>query len=84
MRWNWKLPDWPDFAFDAAPLRAAEERFLRGSGVIVGALLHVDGAEREALTIDLIAQETIDSSAIEGEIEGGVPRGNAGTNDLRR
>lgn len=68
MRWNWKLPDWPDFAFDAAPLRAAEERFLRGSGVIVGALLHVDGAEREALTIDLIAQETIDSSAIEGEI----------------
>ncbi|NML96011.1 Fic family protein [Novosphingobium olei] len=68
MRWNWQLPDWPDFAFDAAPLRAAEERFLRGSGVIVGALLHVDGAEREALTIDLIAQETIDSSAIEGEI----------------
>jgi Fic family protein len=68
MRWNWQLPDWPRFTYETEALRSAEERFLRGSGVIVGALLHVDDDEKQALTIDLIAQETIDSSAIEGEI----------------
>lgn len=24
MRWNWQLPDWPDFRFDADRIRAAE------------------------------------------------------------
>ncbi len=68
MLWNWQQSDWPNFAYDPNRLRAAEQRFLQGSGVIVGALLHVDGEQKQALTIDLIAQETVDSSAIEGEI----------------
>ncbi|MDE2411027.1 MAG: Fic family protein [Sphingomonadales bacterium] len=68
MRWNWQQPEWPNFAYDPAHLRASEERFLRGSGIIVGALLHVDGEQKQALTVDLITQETVDSSAIEGEI----------------
>jgi Fic family protein len=68
MFWNWQQPDWPNFAYDPARLQTAEARFLRGSGVIVGAMLHVDGEQKQALTIDLIAQETVDSSAIEGEI----------------
>ncbi len=68
MRWNWQLPDWPDFRFDPDRLRASDEQFLKCSGVIVGTLHHVEGAEREELTIELIAQEAVDSSAIEGEI----------------
>lgn len=68
MRWNWQQPDWPKFAYDPSRLRAVEERFLRGSGVIVGALHHVDGEQKQALTVDLMTQETVDSSAIEGEI----------------
>ncbi|WP_298190542.1 DUF4172 domain-containing protein [Novosphingobium sp.] len=67
MRWNWEHPDWPRFSYHADALRSSEERFLRGSGVIIGALLHVADDEKQALTIDLIAQETIDSSAIEDE-----------------
>jgi len=68
MRWNWQLPDWPDFRFDADRIRAAEEQFLKGSGVVVGALHHLDADERDGLTIELISQEVVDSSAIEGEI----------------
>jgi Fic family protein len=68
MLWNWQLPDWPDFRFDEVRLRGAEERFLRGAGVVVGALLHLDGDARNGLTVELIAQEAVDSSAIEGEI----------------
>lgn len=68
MRWNWQLPDWPDFRFDADRIRAAEEQFLKGSGVVIGSLHHLDADERDGLTIELISQEVVDSSAIEGEI----------------
>ncbi len=68
MRWNWQLPDWPEFRFDAEPIHAAEEQFLKGSGVVIGALHHLDGDARDGLTIELISQEVVDSSAIEGEI----------------
>ena len=68
MIWNWQQPDWPHFVYDPAPLQAAEERFLKGAGVVVGAMLHVEGEEKQALTIELLAQETVDSSAIEGEV----------------
>lgn len=68
MRWNWQLPDWPDFRFDADRIRASEEQFLKGSGVVIGALHHLDADERDGLTIELISQEVVDSSAIEGEI----------------
>lgn len=68
MRWNWQLPDWPDFRFDADRIRASEEQFLKGSGVVIGALHHLDADARDGLTIELISQEVVDSSAIEGEI----------------
>lgn len=68
MRWNWQQDDWPNFVWDAAALRQAEDVFLHGSGVIVGILHHVDVEERQALAIELISQEVVDSSAIEGEI----------------
>ena len=68
MRWNWQLPDWPDFRFDADRIRLAEEQFLKGSGVVIGALHHLDTEVRDVLTIELISQEVVDSSAIEGEI----------------
>jgi Fic family protein len=68
MRWNWQLSDWPDFRYDAARLRIAEERFLKGAGVIVGTLDHLDGDARSGLAVELLSREAVDSSAIEGEI----------------
>lgn len=68
MRWNWQQADWPDFSYDAARLRGAEGRFLKSAGVVVGAMHHLDGDQRHGLTIDLISQEVVDSSAIEGEV----------------
>lgn len=68
MRWNWQQPDWPKFTYDATAYAAAEARFLKAAGVAVGAVTYADPAQRQELTIELIAQETLDSSAIEGEI----------------
>lgn len=42
MSWNWQRPDWPQFQFEKVLLREAESQFLKGSGVVVGAMQHLD------------------------------------------
>ncbi|WP_336960501.1 Fic family protein [Sphingobium aquiterrae] len=68
MLWNWQLSDWTQFTFDEARLRDAETRFLKGAGVVVGSMHHLDGEARHGIVVELISQEMVDSSAIEGEI----------------
>ena len=67
MIWNWQKPDWPEFSWNQARLRRAEEAFLVGSGVLVGAVRHLDGGTRQQLTIELISTEALTTSEIEGE-----------------
>ena len=68
MAWNWKLPDWPDFRYDASALEPFEQKFLLSSGEILGAVHHVSRPEREQLRIELLSEEAMQTSAIEGEI----------------
>jgi len=68
MQWNWQYAGWPSFRYTPSLLQDIEGRFLKGAGVIVGALHHVDQEARQGLTLDLISQEIIENSAIEGEI----------------
>ena len=68
MKWNWQQADWPSFRYSPSLLDDMERRFLKSAGVIVGALHHVDQEAREGLTLNLISEETIESSAIEGEV----------------
>lgn len=68
MLWNWQLSTWPQFDFEQARLADREARFLKGAGVIVGSMHHLDGETRRGLVIELISQEMVDSSAIEGEV----------------
>lgn len=68
MRWNWQQPDWPDFTYDPGALEALERRFLLASGEVTGALRHVGDAGRALLRIELISEEAIKTSAIEGEM----------------
>jgi Fic family protein len=68
MTWNWQQSDWPNFTYSGEAMTAIEAAFLKNAGVIVGAFAHVPSLERSTLTVELIAQETLDSSAIEGEV----------------
>lgn len=68
MRWNWQQPDWPSFTYEAKRLRSREDQFLKGAGILVGAMSHLGADDRQNLSIELLAQEAVDSSAIEGEI----------------
>lgn len=67
MSWNWEREDWPNFTYDAAALEEREGRFLRESGVFLGAFKHLDGSQRQSITIELISDEALKTSEIEGE-----------------
>lgn len=68
MAWNWQVPGWPDFQYDDAELAPLEQRFLLSSGEVLGAVQHVNSAERDQLRIDLLSDEAMKTSAIEGEM----------------
>ena len=66
--WNWQQPDWPDFQYDSSRLKAMEDDFLRRSGLLLGAYLHVTEAEKITLIVDLLSDEALKTSEIEGEL----------------
>ena len=67
MKWNWKLPGWPDFKYDKAAFSALESRFLTMSGVLLGSYKHLEEGEKTALKIELMSEAAQKTSEIEGE-----------------
>lgn len=67
MTWNWQLADWPNFSWDEARLRKAEEHFLLGTGMFVGTLKHLPPSDQEQLRVESISVEAVTTSEIEGE-----------------
>ena len=68
MTWNWHQPGWPAFAYDAEAVRLYEQRFQRQSGELAGAVRHVGRDDQETLRIELIGDEAVKTSEIEGEV----------------
>ncbi len=68
MPWNWEHRDWPEFSYDGKALEPLEAQFLTQSGTLIGASKHIDADDQDALKIELISDEAVKTSAIEGEI----------------
>src|SRR5215468_721405 len=68
MTWNWEQPDWPEFAYDSKALEPLEQQFLLQSGEFIGACKHIGPDDQESLKIELISDEAVKTSEIEGEI----------------
>ena len=68
MTWNWQQADWPNFSYDSKALEPLERISLHQSGEFVGAFRHVGSEDQEALRIELISEEAVKTSEIEGEI----------------
>ena len=66
--WNWQRTDWPEFRYDRAKLDALEAEFLRQSGVFIGSFRHVGDDDKQQLCVELISNEALNTSEIEGEI----------------
>src|SRR5215475_7206899 len=68
MTWNWQQSDWPNFIYDPKALEPLGQQFLRQAGGFIGAYRHVGAEDRDNLKIDLISEEAVKTSEIEGEI----------------
>src|SRR5882757_9534766 len=68
MAWNWQQVEWPNFIYDSKALEPLEQRFLLQSGEFIGACKHIGADDQETLKIELISDEAVKTSEIEGEI----------------
>src|SRR6266700_5408722 len=68
MSWNWKTPDWPNFTYNSTALEPLENQFLLQSGQFIGAFKHIGAGDQDTLKIELISDEAVKTSEIEGEI----------------
>jgi Fic family protein len=68
MTWNWQQPGWPTLSYDPAALEPLERQFLLGSGEVLGVLKHVGPDDQDSLKVELISEEAVKTSQIEGEV----------------
>lgn len=66
-KWNWQQKEWPDFYYDKEALKELEIEFLRKSSEGIGVLKHISGSDKNLLLIDILSDEALKSSEIEGE-----------------
>lgn len=63
----WQQPDWPHWRFDAAALAEPLARAHRAQGHLLGRMAGLGLAQREQATLQVLTQEVIKTSEIEGE-----------------
>ena len=67
VRYIWQLPDWPRLSYDAASLAAPLAKVHRAQGQLVGRMAELGLPQREQATLQVLTQEVIKTSEIEGE-----------------
>ena len=68
MKWNWQQENWPDFSYNPNAIQEYESQFLQRAGVMIGSVKHLQDEDREELKIQLISDEALKTSEIEGEM----------------
>ena len=66
-RYIWQQPDWPAWRFDATALAGPVALVHRAQGELTGRMAELGLAERERATLQVLTQEVIKTSEIEGE-----------------
>ncbi|MBL1404839.1 MAG: Fic family protein [Rhizobiales bacterium] len=67
MMWNWQQKEWPNFSYDKQALEGLEEQFLKNAGEHLGALKHISNDDQDLLKVELLSEEALKTSEIEGE-----------------
>jgi len=67
MTWNWQQKDWPIFKYDGALLESLESQFLKREGMLLGAFRYLDEENKNNLKVEIISNEALKTSKIEGE-----------------
>lgn len=68
MPWNWELPDWPKFSYDADKIAQKEKQFLLRIGSTFAFLKNLEVEEYNQFVVEILSQEGVETSRIEGEL----------------
>ena len=68
MIWNWQQEEWPRFTYDRETMAECEAQVLHKAGMLLGAVKYLAEEEKTGLMIDIISNEAVTTSEIEGEI----------------
>ena len=66
--WNWQRAEWPNFTYNPEQLQSLEEQLKHESGIFLGAFKHLGEEDKKLLTVELISNEALKTSEIEGEM----------------
>tara|TARA_R110002049_G_scaffold6484_2_gene40722 strand:+ start:30600 stop:31718 length:1119 start_codon:yes stop_codon:yes gene_type:complete len=66
-KWNWQKEKWPHFTYDQEALKSLEYQFMQANGIALGAFKHVQSDEKDELLIEILVNEALKTSEIEGE-----------------
>lgn len=67
MRWNWQLPEWPQFTYDQRLIADKERAFLLSAGSSLAFLKNIGKEEYSQFAVEILSAEGVESSKIEGE-----------------
>jgi Fic family protein len=65
--WNWQKDQWPNFSYDIEALKALEYQFSENNGVVLGVLKHINKNSKDDILIEILSDEALKTSEIEGE-----------------
>ena len=68
MKWVWQLSNWPEYEYQSEEIHLQEQQFLHQSGILKGSLKHLQKDENQSIQIEILSEEAINTSKIEGEI----------------
>lgn len=68
MKWNWQHKNWPHFEYDPSAMQVLEDKFAIESAKLIGASGIVTEEQQQRFTVDLMSEEALKSSRIEGEL----------------
>ena len=67
MRWNWQSQNWPEFSFETDKIQTSLDDFFKFSGLLLGAYRHISETDKNNMVFEIITDEAIKTSQIEGE-----------------
>ncbi len=67
-KWNWQQDDWPNFSYDKEIIAPLEQEYIQKAGISFGIMKTLPEAEQNQLAVELISDEALNTSEIEGEI----------------
>ncbi len=67
MKYNWQKSDWPHFQYDLSKVAKTLVAIIEKTGFIQGKIAHLNEAQKTETIINLLVEEAVNTSEIEGE-----------------